>query len=384
MASSRSANDAAIEAVDKAIEKPLHPYKRMRLHMGVTQLTDRGADDMYDTFYDVLRSGTLQVGLHVELDLVYDSISARKAPTQAALMRGMGYVPEAEKPEAKQYLASALAHLQGMSDPLPAQLRKAVGVNLDANSTPADAYRDAVTVLMSSISTFHAYTTLATSIAYNYLKHPVTDARKPTSDLLKNLLDPIDKTFGLRMIFDRVMASLGNPESPSGPREKDVIRELTRFLAGDKESEGDSPPGAPSPRRTTVEVMLRLTQDMARINFLTRVVGHSLMIALGRFDPNDPDSAVQWQGTDIESIAKSYKNFELLQHRMVGHLTRQTDSTVTYRIDDDEWLESPVFQKLLQPTIDALKQQPGLQDFELEHVVDHDNEHFHDQFSHTD
>ncbi|KAK7981498.1 hypothetical protein PG988_003736 [Apiospora saccharicola] len=221
-------------------------------------------------------------------------------------------MPEAEKPLAKTYLASALVHLRSMSDPLPAQLREAVGVNLDANSTPADVYRDAVTVLMSSISTFHAYTVLATSIAYSYLEYPVTDARKPTPDLLKDLLDPIDKTFGLRMVFDRVMVSLGNPEFPSGMTEKGVIRELTRFLAGDKESEGERPPGAPSPRLTTVEVMLRVTRDMARINFFTRVVGHSLMIAFGRFDPNDPDSAVQWQGTDIESIVKGYKNIEIL------------------------------------------------------------------------
>ncbi|KAK7928289.1 hypothetical protein PG985_005287 [Apiospora marii] len=156
---------------------------------------------------------------------------------------------------------------------------------------------------------------------------------------------------------------------------------LERFLA-DK-SEGQQGPGKPSPRLLTVEVILRVARDMARINFFARVLAHSLMIAFDRFDPDDPDAAVQWQGTDIASIARSYKNFELLQHRMIGFMTAQVDSPVKYNIDAQS-LADPVLHKLLEPTVDALQRQPGLEQSKLEHVRDPANDYFHAQFTPSD
>lgn len=135
----------------------------------------------------MLRCGTLQVGLHVQLDLINGSISPREDDTPAALMRSKGYNPVAEKPKAKEYLAAALLHLHGMSDPLPAQIRETVAVNFDANSTPADVCRDTVTALMSGISTFHAHTTVATSVEYSYLGTLGRYAKEPVLEPLRSL-----------------------------------------------------------------------------------------------------------------------------------------------------------------------------------------------------
>ncbi|KAK7928290.1 hypothetical protein PG985_005288 [Apiospora marii] len=116
-----------------------------------------GADQMAYLAHEMLDCGSLQVGLHVELDLTNSSISAREDVPPEAFMRSMGYVPVAVKPEAKEYLAAALAHLQKMSDPLPPQLSEAVKAKIEANNTHTGVYRDALNAFLSARSRVIVY-----------------------------------------------------------------------------------------------------------------------------------------------------------------------------------------------------------------------------------
>ncbi|KAK8029211.1 hypothetical protein PG991_006267 [Apiospora marii] len=376
MASSRPVSRTGIAAVHKVTNKIYRRTKYLERNV-------KGADQMTKLADKMLRCGTLQVGLHFELDLRNDTISTREDVTPAAFMQAMGCMPVAEKPEAKEYMAAALSHLHIMSDPLPFEFVQTAIVNLDAGNAPTSVYRDTLTRLMSDISTFHACTTAATSSGYSYLESPIVDPELSSKGLFDDLLELIIGSFGLFVMHDHILKSLHvylrGATLTHYPKTQNEALQL--FLAGSFENLQAGV--KTSPRLITVEVMLRIARDMARINFFTRVVGHSLMIAFGRFDPENPDGAVQWQGTDIASIARSYKNFELLEHRMIGVLTAQVDSPINYKIDAQS-LEDPVLQKLLEPTVKALQQQPGLEQFKLEHVLDPANNHFHAQFNPSD
>ncbi|KAK8079660.1 hypothetical protein PG997_007478 [Apiospora hydei] len=288
----------------------------------------------------MVRLGLYQLGLQYSKDQTTKIITVHVGDKLPPSKMGVSFYMLAANRIVKQHLTVASVFLSRMCYRVPFQLRKVATANPDAQDMSHKGYLEALFCFTTSSRLLHAHTAKATSAVYTFLDTTIPNRKKATPALAQALGHFIRHTYGLPMVLDHILDEIGEGEKP--------------------------------PHQIAFVVLLRIILDTARINLFARILVHSLSVCSGW---SDPELRLQWQGSDLVSIARGYKNFGLLRRHLIVLQATEMDVPVEYHFER-QWVADWNLEWLFGTTVKALRGQPGLKDFKLQHVLDPSDEYF--------